>query len=256
MSDSGLRVVNEGGIDAYLAAADETTAELLASNSPLVAALREYDSYFRAGLWREVPPSGLSLVLYINAYQLFLAAARMALSGHCAAVFPLLRTALESAAYGGLMTHKPELEEVWMHRHRGLAERTTCRNEFTFEKAIRFLKERAPDIHALAKLGYEKAIDYGAHPNIKGVFGHVTLDDQRDDGRTEISHTSLYSATHIETIRGLCACLDFGLAIIGIIALSFSEVSDDLLADLNRLNEVKNAATKRYSSESEAGDSL
>lgn len=72
MSDSGVRVVNEGGIDAYLAAADD----------PLVAALREYHSYFHDGLWQKKQPSPLPIVLYMNAYQLFLAAARMALSGH------------------------------------------------------------------------------------------------------------------------------------------------------------------------------
>ncbi|WP_217075480.1 hypothetical protein [Burkholderia multivorans] len=113
------------------------------------------------------------------------------------------------------------------------------------------MKHRAPDIHALAALIYEGAIDYGAHPNIKGVFGHVSIEDQ-DADFVSVSHTSLYGATHIETIRGLCACLDFGLAIISIIALSSPEISGALLADLSHLNEAKNAATKRYEREVDA----
>ncbi|MFG6667087.1 hypothetical protein ACGK9R_08250 [Halomonas sp. HNIBRBA4712] len=245
MTDDGVRVVIEGGIESYMAAADETTAELLASHDPIVAALREYDTYFREGLWRQYQPSAVPLMLCMNAYQLFLASSRMALSGHCAAVFPLLRTALESAAYASLMTQKPELQEVWTRRHHGEAEKKACRKAFTFEKAIGVLKDRAPDIHALAVLGYEGAIDYGAHPNVKGVFGHVSIDDQ-DDDFFAVSHTSLYGATHIDTIRGLCSCLDFGFAIIGIIALSSHEISDILLADLSHLNEAKNAATERY----------
>ncbi|EMK3529561.1 hypothetical protein V8099_003778 [Pseudomonas aeruginosa] len=183
----------------------------------------------------------------MNAYQLFLAGLRMALSGHCAAVFPLLRTALESAAYASLMTHKPELQKVWTRRHQGEDEKRACRNAFIFKNAIELLKERAPDIHELATQAYEGAIDYGAHPNIKGVFGHVSIDDQREDEFLALSHTSLYGATHIETIRGLCACLDFGFAIISIIAVSSPEFSDELLADLSRLNEMKNEATERYS---------
>lgn len=250
MADDGVRIVIEGGIDSYIAAADETTAELLTSNEPLITALREYDTYFREGLWRQHQPPAVPLVLCMNAYQLFLAGSRMALSGHCAAVFPLLRTALESAAYASLMTRKPELQEVWTRRHQGEAEKKACRKAFTFEKAIGLLKDRAPDIHALAVLGYEGAIDYGAHPNVKGVFGHVSIDDQ--DDFIAVSHTSLYGATHIETIRGLCACLDFGFAIICIIALSSPEFSDALLADLSRLNEAKNAATERYGPEADA----
>lgn len=88
MSDSGVRVVNEGGIDAYLAAADD----------PLVAALREYHSYFHDGLWQKKQPSPLPIVLYMNAYQLFLAAARMALSGHL--TFPLRGAHSEGECFG------------------------------------------------------------------------------------------------------------------------------------------------------------
>ncbi|HEK0639840.1 hypothetical protein EJ640_23575 [Pseudomonas aeruginosa] len=246
MAGDSVRIVIEGGLDAYLAAADETTAELLSANDPIVAALQEYDTYFRKGLWLQYQPSVIPSVLCLNAYQLFLAGLRMALSGHCAAVFPLLRTALESAAFASLMTHKPELQEVWTRRHQGQDENKACRKAFTFEKAIKLLKERAPDIHELAVHAYVGAIDYGAHPNIKGVFSHVSIDDQREDEFVAVSHTSLYGATHIETIRGLCACLDFGFVIIGIIAVSSPEFDDELLADLSRLNEMKNEATERY----------
>lgn len=118
-----MRVVIEGGIDSYIAAANETTAELLASSAPIVAVLREYDTYFREGLWQEHQLTEVPLVLCMNAYQLFLAGSRMALSGHCAAVFPLLRTALESAAYASLMTHDPDLQEIWCRRHQGEKEK-------------------------------------------------------------------------------------------------------------------------------------
>jgi hypothetical protein len=44
----------------------------------------------------------------------------------------------------------------------------------------------------------------------------------------------------------LCACLDFGFAIIGIIMLSSHHISEEMLADLNCLNAAKNAATEPY----------
>jgi len=245
-TDKTIRVVMEGGIDVYMAAADGTLAELMVSDEGVVTTLREYDEFFRGRLFAEGQSEAIPLVLFMNAYQLFLAAVRMALSGHSAAVFPLLRTALESAAYGGLIIRKPELSEVWTGRHRGEAEKKACRKAFNFDKAIAVVKERAPDIHALAVWGYEGAIDYGAHPNIMGVFAHVSMDANRADGMVAVSHTSLYGAGHIETIRGIIACLDFGLAIIGIIALSPTEVSETVVEGLQALNDAKNKAVQPY----------
>lgn len=243
---NGIPVVMDGDIDAYLRAADETQAELLASGEPLIVVLRTYDTFFRTRLFTRGPSEPIALVLFANAYQLFLAATRMGLAGHSAAVFPLLRTALESATYGKLIVGNPMLGQVWAYRHRSEADKKACRRAFTFEKAIAGLKERAPDIHALATAGYEGAIDYGAHPNVRGVLGHVSLDEDHD-AFAALKHTSLYGASHVETARGLCACLDFGFAIIAIIALSGDTLSEDLLDDLNALNQAKNAAVEEYS---------
>ncbi|MDI1326075.1 MAG: hypothetical protein PSV23_04665 [Brevundimonas sp.] len=78
------------------------------------------------------------------------------------------------------------------------------------------------------------------------MAGHLSIDDERDDSYTAVTLTALYGATHIETVRGLCACLDFGLAIIGLIALAHPESSDCLVKDLQVLTDVKNEATDRY----------
>ncbi|MBS0421948.1 MAG: hypothetical protein JSR66_29835, partial [Proteobacteria bacterium] len=211
------------GLTQYMALADETARELLQSDNNLVATLRAYDEYFRRDLWLHVfPTQSVALVLFLNAYQMFLAGVRTALSGHAVAIFPVLRTALESAAYGFLIEERPELMAVWVNRHKSEADKKACRNAFTFEKAVVSLKNKAPDIHTLAKAAYEGAIDYGAHPNLKGVFGHVSIDEVRQDGLVAVTHSSLYGIDHVETIRSLCACLDFGLAIIGVISASRS----------------------------------
>jgi len=235
------------GLTQYMSLADETAKELLLSDDELVKTLQKYDEYFRQNLWPHVSPaSPLSFILFLNAYQMFLAGARMALSGHAVAIFPLLRAALESAAYGLLIEQKPELADIWTNRHRSEADKRACRNTFTFEKAVIDLKDKAPDIYALAKGIYEAAIDFGAHPNLKGVFGHVSIDESRPDGMTAVRHTSLYGAGHIETIRSLCACLDFGFVIIGIIAVSAADVSEKQIEELQALNDAKNAATADY----------
>jgi len=248
MSNGQMRIECGGGLDAYLAAADETSAELLASDEGLLATLRTYDHHFRTKLFATTMAADpIALVLFMNAYQMFLASVRTAVSGHSVAVFPLLRTALESAAYGSLIIAEPSLGSTWTQRHRDDQAKAACRKAFTFAKALAPLKAKAPDIHALAIIGYDSAIDFGAHPNIKGVFGHVSIDENRPDDVVAVSHTSLYGATHIETVRALCACLDFGLAIIGVTALASSKVPQEVAEDLQALSDAKNTATAPYS---------
>lgn len=247
MAGKGLQIDAGGGLTAYLAAADATTAELLASDSPLVATIHQYDDYIRTRLWAGMEPEPIALILFMNAYQVWMAGIRAALSGHSVAVFPTLRTALESAAFGGLIVENPELSEVWSHRHRDEASHKACRKAFTFDRAIAPLEAKAPSLHWLAVQAYSNAIDYGAHPNIKGVFGHVTMDEDRSDNHVAVVHTSLYGAGHVETIRGLCACLDFGLAIIGTIAATLSLPSGQISQDLQALSDAKDDATAPYS---------
>jgi hypothetical protein len=240
------RVELGGGLREYMSKADETLQELQASDTPCLKVLRQYDEYLQHDLWQHVAPSPFSVVLFLNAYQLYLAGARMALSGHPAAIFPLMRTALESASYGFLLEQEPALSEIWRNRHRSEADKKACRKTFTFEKAIAGVEPKSPDIHRLAKEAYDGAIDYGAHPNLRGVFGHITLDESRPDGMTAVVHTSLYGADHPETIGGLCACLDFGFLIIGIIAIAGPTPGETLADELQALNDAKNAAVDSY----------
>jgi hypothetical protein len=235
------------GLKQYMSAADETTKELLLSEHKLVTTILRFDAYFRQELLPHFsPPTILSSILFFNAYQMFLAGARMGLSGHAVAVFPLLRVALESAAYGFLIELKPELASIWTNRQKSEDDKRACRNVFTFDKAVADLQAKSPDIYALAKGIYEAAIDYGAHPNVMGVFGHVSIDENRQDGMAAVSLTSLYDASHIETIRSLCACLDFGLVIIGMTVASGADVSKKQIEDLQALSDLKNAATAEY----------
>jgi hypothetical protein len=240
------RVDLGGGLREYMTKADETFQELQASDAPCLRVLLQYDEYLRHDLWEHAMPSPFSVMLFFNAYQLYLAGIRMALSGHPAAVFPLMRTALESASYGFLLEQEPALSKIWLNRHRSEADKKACRKAFTFEKAIAGVVQKAPDIYRLAKEAYDGAIDYGAHPNLRGVLGHITLDESRPDGMTAVVHASLYGTDHPETIVGLCACLDFGFLIIGIVAIASPTPGETLAAELQALNAAKNAAVDSY----------
>jgi len=144
------------------------------------------------------------------------------------------------------MEQQPTLCEVWSNRHQGKAENKACRKAFTFDNAIKCLVHKNPDIYRLVKDLYEAAIDYGAHPNFKGVFEHVSINEDRPDGIVAVTHSCLYGSDHPETIRSIYACLEFGFGIIGIITLSGQSATGKLQDELQMLNDLKEAAIAGY----------
>lgn len=242
-----------GGLESYIAAGDENTRELLASDAPVIAALKQFDAFFRDGLWREpVLSNPLAFLLFTNAYMLFLSGARMALTGHAAAIYPLLRTALESACYGFLIERKPDLADVWTQRHQSKAQYDACRNAFTVAKANKLIRPVSADIGNLVEGIYDAAIDFGGHPNIKGVIQHVTMDQDRDDGMVAVNLAGLHGTGGTETTRALVACLDFGLAIAAVIVLGPETPSKALVTKLQELSDLKNAVADELQADPDA----
>ncbi|MGE9313207.1 hypothetical protein ACLOAU_16275 [Niabella sp. CJ426] len=237
------------GFDAYMSAANQTANALLASDSDLVAGIRHFDEFYRNKLVSNNSQMGpIGMFLFHNAYTCFLSAVRMALSGHTASVFPLLRTALESACYAVIVESDPELAQVWIDRHKGDAERKACGRKFTVKNARDLIKRKMPSFDSLIGELYDSAIDFGAHPNIRSVFGHVTIDSDTYPEHCAISLASLYGENHHETHRGLLACLDFGFFIFVIAVLTPQEINENLLEDTLSLNNLKESIAEKYCS--------
>jgi hypothetical protein len=84
--------------------------------------------------------------------------------------FALQRACLENAGYAKLIATNRELSALWLQRDKKVAE---VRKQFT-NKAVR--EAIAKDDEPLSKVYqelYERSIDFGAHPNEKGVLGSV-----------------------------------------------------------------------------------
>jgi hypothetical protein len=68
--------------------------------------------------------------LCLNAHQLLLATSRLVLSGHPVTIFPLARTALESACYAYLISQDRLLGQVWLGRHDSEQAGKKCKQAF------------------------------------------------------------------------------------------------------------------------------
>lgn len=120
----------------------------------------------------------LPAIFLLRSHSSFLAAISMAMSGQVAEAQPLIWTTLEHALYGFYIFKNPDLASVWLSRHDGEAERKNQRREFTAAKLINALSGARPNIGRVASQIYERAIDYGAHPNERSLTTGLSIAKQ------------------------------------------------------------------------------
>jgi hypothetical protein len=236
-------IVNiESSFEDYVDSGDRTTQALLDANGPLIQALRSYYTFFARELWADAKDfRPTPAMLAMNAFMLFLGGIRIAMTGHAVAIFPVLRTALESACYAFLMVDDHALEEIWSSRHKDATSRMRCRRKF--QSAVR---ETSVKLNALqAGSGdwifeaYESAIDFGAHPNARSVLTHVSLEPHEDDAFHRLSLVGLYGSESWETSRSLVACMDYGMAIAVVLVRCLEHPSQEIQSRLFELNTLK-----------------
>ncbi len=240
-----MSVKIEGSLDTYLTTATEITSALIKEDGAILRLLREFHDYFAKTLWRDISSLAPSvLFLSTNAFMIYLAGVRVAMSGHPVAAFPILRTALESACYAYLISEDPKLGEIWSNRHKGSEAVKACRDRFTgaVSAVAKDIEGKQPSGGEWVRNLYDAAINDGGHPNINSVVGHIVR-EQDSDGENyhRFSHVGLYSAEHWQTQRGLVACLDFALAIAVVLTRSLAQPDDEHTSKLHELNDRKNA---------------
>lgn len=243
-------------MDEYIDKGSEVTLALRVENGPILQALHKYHEYFATVLWRDVDLDPIPAFLSMNAFMLYLAGIRVALTGHVSAVFPVLRTALESASYSFLMTEDPELVDIWTNRHKSKEGLKLCRRRFSsaVPATAAAINREQPGGGDWILEAYDAAIDFGAHPNIRSVFGHVSFDDDQGDDFHRISLTGLYGRDSWETKRVLIGCLDFGLAIAVLLTRALNAPDQEHQDRLQALSDLKNRIVEDFARGNGAGE--
>jgi hypothetical protein len=104
----------------------------------------------------------------LNAHSAFLGGVRLCLGCQLPEAFPLLRLSIESALYAHFLWKHPEHKDAWLDRDE--ESRKRVRQIFVFKELMDELEKSSTGVHANIKLAYEFTIDYGAHPNVDGVY--------------------------------------------------------------------------------------
>lgn len=208
---------------AYLAAADDVQAEAMQALPVWMDVYRELDEIWRLELFEGATGAApVASSLCVQSFFFWLASVRVALSGHSSATYPLLRTSLEAACYARRIAQDGALARVWLDRERDAAGRKACIKAFgsaVAEVARSF--EDEPSFATSIREMYDAAIDFGAHPNPRGILEQIEMENT--DGHTYVTNTAIHSIRSHTAMRSILAVAEHGYFCIAICANSLGE---------------------------------
>jgi hypothetical protein len=176
------------------------------------------------------PPDVLGAMLLLRSHSAYRAATRLAMSGEAPETFPLLRACLEYALYAVHINRNPGYGEIWMRRHQDEAARKNVRKAFQHADVMNTLKVADAILASQVAALYERCVDFGAHPNERGMTGSMTME--------KVSEGKLYAAVYAHddslTLSHLMkTTAQIGLGALLILSLIFNERFKDLGIDLS-----------------------
>ncbi|MGY3024271.1 hypothetical protein ACVWXR_002106 [Pseudomonas lurida] len=227
---------------AYLTAGTENLDEILEAGSPFLTMMDDLDSFLNqyvSGPSVQIDNPIIHL-MRTNARFLLMTGFRIGLTGHVSGIFPILRTALETACYALLMANDETLPEKWIGRHSSPEGLKACKNAFKkpIKDAQKLVDKHDPVLGTWMYALYESTIDFGAHPNAKTVTLHTRI--SFEEGMTRLENVGLYGVGNYEYEGGLLACVELGLATAMVLYMTICKVSPEAVQAIQALNDRKN----------------
>lgn len=118
----------------------------------------------------------ISCLLFGRAFGCFLGAVRLSSSGQMTETWILLRALIENCLYAFYIFESPERADIWVNRHKDKVSNKKCKDTFKVGSIWAELKLRSKRTANEAKTLYDKAIDWGAHPNERSLFPNLVTE--------------------------------------------------------------------------------
>jgi len=131
--------------------------------------------------------------LFLRSHYAYKTAASMTLAGQVPESFVMMRSCLEYAGYALTIFADPRLadapsrEEVFVNRHVDDASMKAQKEEFKISSIHKTIDQKLSEIFRFL---YNRAIDYGGHPNPHGMLAAMNL-DKEDENVTSITTLAL-----------------------------------------------------------------
>lgn len=179
---------------------------------PLVNAI---DSIFKKAVSALVhPPVIVESALLMRSSVAYRATSLLAMAGMNPEAFVQARSCLEYALYALHINRNSGLDETWLRRHDDEGSLKTTRTAFSFAKVIKTLEDEDPRNAQVARKLYERAIDFGAHPNEMAITANLTLEGDKENRtliQTFLGGGTIQQRHSLKTTAqvGLCALYTF-----------------------------------------------
>ena len=139
--------------------------------------------------WRD-PENPATVTLVPRAHSAFRAATQLTLSGQIPEAYMVMRGCLEYALYANHMATEPAAFEAWRRRGEDAATRKTCVREFSGSRLFASLKKQNAAVGERAGKLYERAIDFGAHPNELAVGTLMRIEERETEATVNHAYLS------------------------------------------------------------------
>jgi hypothetical protein len=124
------------------------------------------------------PDDEIAAMLLLRCHSAFRTAAGLAAAGQAAETYVMNRAVLENAAYALHLHRDTAVRMIWLDRHQSDAALKASRDALTHAKVLATVT--AVNQHAAKRFEelYQRAIDFGGHPNERSVTGNMKMVDE------------------------------------------------------------------------------
>jgi hypothetical protein len=130
-------------------------------------------------------------ILFLRSQYAYKAAVGMSLSGQVTEAFQMLRSCLEYAAYALTISDKPDLEAVWMGRNVTPEGMRAQKQAFRVSETRAVIERFDARLAEIFQENYERAIDFGGHPNPHATMSTITMLDVDATGSFSVDALSV-----------------------------------------------------------------
>jgi hypothetical protein len=160
------------------------------------------------------PKNLLGAVLLVRSHAAFRAACGTAMGTQLPETFVLLRSCLEYAAYGLHVNANPTLGETWLKRHDDADALKAMKKAFQGVEVEQTIVQTDTELGRIYKALYERTIDFGGHPNLRGVLSNMLMEESAEKRQLQPIYLHANETTVLHALKttaqiGLCSLFLF-----------------------------------------------
>ena len=156
------------------------------------------------------PKNLLAAVLLVRSHAAYRAACGTAMGTQLPETFVLLRSCLEYAAYGLHLNANSSFGETWLKRHDDAAALRAMKKAFLGVEVEHTILATDKELARIYKDLYERTIDFGGHPNLRGVISNMLLNEAPDKRQLQPIYLHANESTVLHALKttaqvGVCS---------------------------------------------------